>query len=372
MAIFHYFCAATIISFCLLKRITEIYNFFVLKATVLIKHFGQLAIFGSIAALLFYLLYQGQDWKVIGQDIASSSPWWIGASIAISLAGHYARGWRWMLMLSPLGYHVSSFKAFLAVMVGYLVNIPTARLGEVARCALLQKNSGVPMEASLGAIVAERLIDLLVLLSLTLFTILVEFDKIGRFVLEKLQQVAENFSLKPTVMLFVWLPATILLLLLVWFWRKKLYEISVFKKVGQFVIGLKNGFLAILKLPPRQQLVFLLLTVLIWMSYFLMSYVLFFSQPHTSFLGLRCALAVLVMSGLGVTIPTPGGVGSYHLFVIFTLTSYGLAEDSAKSFAFLMHSSQLLSVTVFGFLSLLASSFYTTKKNKHQENSKSL
>jgi uncharacterized membrane protein YbhN (UPF0104 family) len=77
---------------------------------------------------------------------------------------------------------------------------------------------------------------------------------------------------------------------------------------------------------------------------------------------MSCALSLLVMSGLGVSIPTPGGFGSYHLFVIFTLTVYGLTEELSKSFAFLMHSSQLFSISIFGIISLIIS--FLIQKNQ--------
>ncbi|MCS6833683.1 MAG: flippase-like domain-containing protein, partial [Flammeovirgaceae bacterium] len=255
---------------------------------------------------------------------------------------------------------VSPLRAFLSVMVGYLVNIPTARLGEVARCIILKKMTHVPIETSLGAIVAERIIDLVMLATLAILTILLEFDKIGSFVLKNLQQAA-HFSINSNVIVATafFIAFT---LLLAWRFRKKLCHHPFTHKMLKIVYGLKNGFLAIRKLSFRQRVFFLFFTALIWVCYFLMSYFLFFSRPDTSFLGLRCALAVLVMSGLGVTLPTPGGIGSYHLFVSFTLTAYGLNEKIAKSFAFLMHSSQLITIVIVGFFALAISSFLSAEK----------
>ncbi|GAB4334635.1 MAG: lysylphosphatidylglycerol synthase transmembrane domain-containing protein [Flammeovirgaceae bacterium] len=292
-----------------------------------------------------------------------ASPFWISVSILISLSSHFARGWRWALMLSPLGYRISPFKAFLAVMVGYLVNIPTARLGEVARCALLKKSSDVPFEASFGAIVAERLMDLSMLFIISAFTFFLEYDKVGVFIVDKLGWAAEGLLGKMNFLVILGIIFLIFITFL-WIFRQKIINNSLFMKLKKVVLNFKDGFLGIRQLSRSQLSLFLFLTFSIWVLYFFMSYTLFFSKPETTHLGMKCALTLLVMSGLGVTIPTPGGFGSYHLFVIFTLTVYGLAEESSKSFAFLMHSSQLFSLSFFGLISLIISMLYNKNKTK--------
>jgi hypothetical protein len=332
-----------------------------LTSQSLLKYFLQFIASFLIAGGLIYFLYQGQDWGKIWADMVEASPIWIAISIFISIGSHFARGWRWALMLKPLGYEISPFKAFLAVMVGYLVNIPTARLGEAARCALLKKSSHVPFEASFGAIVAERLMDLCMLLTLTAFTFILEFERIGNFVIDKLGLATEGLLGKWKILLIL---AAIFLIFIffLWFYRYKITQHPLFEKLKKIVLNFKDGFLGIRQLSRPQLYLFITLTITIWLLYFLMSYTLFFSKSETSFLGMSCALSLLVMSGLGVSIPTPGGFGSYHLFVIFTLTVYGLTEELSKSFAFLMHSSQLFSISIFGIISLIIS--FLIQKNQ--------
>lgn len=49
-------------------------------------------------------------------------------------------------------------------MVGYLANLIAPRAGEITRCGVLKRTDGVNMSASLGSVVAERIIDFLGLL----------------------------------------------------------------------------------------------------------------------------------------------------------------------------------------------------------------
>jgi hypothetical protein len=83
--------------------------------------------------------------------------------------------------------------------------------------------------------------------------------------------------------------------------------------------------------------------------------VLFFALPATAHLDWHCALAILMMSGIGIVAPVQGGIGVYHLLVTATLTAYGIAQGKAQEFAFMAHSSQMLAFIVFGVSALGAS-----------------
>ena len=67
-----------------------------------------------------------------------------------------------VLLLNPLGYnHLTTFRTFLAVMIGYFVNLLAPRAGEITRCSIMKKNDDVNMSVSLGSVVAERIVDLM-------------------------------------------------------------------------------------------------------------------------------------------------------------------------------------------------------------------
>ena len=51
--------------------------------------------------------------------------------------------------------------------------------------------------------------------------------------------------------------------------------------------------------------------------------------------------------------PVQGGFGTYHILVGSILLTYGIAEKDGFFFATLVHTSQTLSVMIFGGISLL-------------------
>ncbi len=309
-------------------------------------------LFVGLAASLFYWVYKDQDFDELLRVIASADPVWIAASVVFSWVSHYFRALRWQIALQPSGWNIPSGKGFLAVMIGYLANLIVPRLGEAVRCGTAKNITNVPFRYSFGAVIGERAVDLVFLISLIGFTVLVEFDRIGNFLVDKLA-----FTQEKMVYLFLIIAVAGLLgagiLVLIYRSRHRLAAFPFYHKLAEFLIGLKEGFTSVLKLNRRQLVGYVLLSVGIWVLYYYMTYVLFFSLPETNNLSMLCGLTVLVMGGIGLVIPTPGGVGSYHLFVSYTLVSYGLTETVGKSFAFLMHSTQTLSIIVVGVLSFL-------------------
>ena len=51
---------------------------------------------------------------------------------------------------------------------------------------------------------------------------------------------------------------------------------------------------------------------------------LFFSMAETSNLSVADGLFILVLGGIGMVIPTPGGIGSYHAIVMIGLAVLGV------------------------------------------------
>ncbi len=318
-------------------------------------------VFVSIAIGLLLYVYRNQDFSQILKDVRTADPFWVAMSVSIALLSHVSRGWRWCIALQPAGFRVNPFRAFLAVMVGYFANLFVPRMGEVARCGILKKTDKVPVTLSFGAVVAERALDLIMLVSFTLFTLLVEFDKLGSFLMQRLELGMGTITMASVGVLSGLVLIGIAFLIIVYKQRHRLRNLPGYAKVAEFIIGLKEGLLSITQLNRIQQVGYVFHTLFIWVMYYLMTYVLFFTQAETSALSMMTALTVFIMGGIGMVIPTPGGVGSYHLFVGVALMAYGLGETDSKAFAFLMHSTQTIAVLIAGGASLLIASFLQPK-----------
>lgn len=310
----------------------------------------------ALAVGLFWYLYRNQPVGEMLEKFKQIDYKWVIISGAIYLLSHYNRAVRWNLMLKPLGYDAGNFRTFLAVLVGYLANLAVPRSGEFTRCAILNRTANIPVNISFGAVIAERVIDMICMILITVVIVFLEFDKIGDFILQGLNQNSnQNSSQKYIILGIIALFGIIFLGIIVYF-RKKLQQLAIYNKIETFILGLKDGLLSVLRLDNKSKFLFIAHTVSLWTCYCLTSYYLFFTLSETSILGLDCGLAVLVMSAVSVIIPAPAGsAGVYHYFIGNTVVLYGLSQQQGMELAFLMHSAQTFFIITAGSISLIVS-----------------
>ena len=105
-------------------------------------------------------------------------------------------------------------------------------------------------------------------------------------------------------------------------------------------------------------------TILIWLMYLLMTYICFFAIVETENLNIFDGVYILVIGGLGMVVPSQGGIGSYHLAVKIGLVGIGIAAQPALLFAFAVHTAQTLMTIIFGIISSLL--LLSHKKSKNE------
>jgi uncharacterized membrane protein YbhN (UPF0104 family) len=98
---------------------------------------------------------------------------------------------------------------------------------------------------------------------------------------------------------------------------------------------------------------FILHSLLIWGSYWMMSYVAVFLMPATAGLKLIDGLFILVIGSFGFIAPVQGGIGAFHWIVSVGLTLYGIPKAEGLAFATILHGSQSLWTIFLGFISML-------------------
>lgn len=323
----------------------------------------------GIAAFLLWYVYRDLSIQHILGYFTDIRYGWLVVSIVFALISHYLRAYRWNLLLEPLGYtHLNTNRTYIAVMVGYFANNLVPRLGEVTRCGILKKNDNVSMTSAFGSVVAERALDLMILIVLAFSTFIIEFDKLNQFVLERFK---ENFSDSESI---YGLGLTIASLAVISFvglfflfrlFREKFHRNSVYIKVRQFIRELMAGFFSLRRL--KKQRAFWLATFGIWFLYYAMLIVVFYAFPPTIGLGLNAGFTLLVMSGLGMSAPVQGGIGVFHILVSSVLVLYGISAEDGKAFALVAHSTQFLTIMVFGGISFVISVFMK-RKVSHADN----
>lgn len=305
-----------------------------------------------VVAIFFFV-----DPNEIWDKIKTANPYWILLALGISILSHISRARRWNLLLEPLGYKPSLKNTFLAVMTGYFGNIFIPRGGEVMRCVVLNRADKVPMTSSFATVVAERVIDLLCLGALVVFSLFLEYDKFLSLIQDGLKRKGGEPSLISQYLPWLVIVGVGCLAMLVIFRNNFLIL-----KVRNFVVKLfTEAYLSFIKLEKKKEFIFQ--TVFIWAAYYLMTYLVFFSLPFTSGLGPMAGLVILIAGAIGMSVPASGGAGPFHFFVAFGLTIfYGLKEDDGIAYAFVLHSSGLVLSLVLGGVCALISFFVIGKK----------
>ena len=323
---------------------------------------------GMSAFLMWYALKE-LDFQKMWVELQNANYTWVGVSLLMGVAAYISRAYRWHMQIKPTGHTPSLLHTYRAMMVGYLANLVLPRMGEVVRCSMLKRSDDVPIHTGFGTVIAERFIDMVMLLIAVGLTFLVEFNRIRDFFLNFFSD--KYTGLEQTInslywVFWVFLGSGIIVLIVGLKYLSRLKESLYFQKAVSFVKGMLQGVFSITKLD--NQVAFWGHTVFVWVMYYAMSLVVFMAMPATSNLGWGAGLSVLVIGSLGMAAPVQGGVGVYHLLVQSTLLLYGIPKEEGMAYALLVHTSQTLLVVLMGVISFTASVLYNPRPITAEEN----
>lgn len=314
--------------------------------------------FFALGIFIFWMVYKDQDFNRIKSVLTNDvNYFWIVVSLLLGLLSHVSRTIRWNLLIEPLGRKPRLMNTFLAVMVGYLMNLALPRMGEISRCGVIARYEKISFTKLVGTVVTERLIDVLMLLILLVIVVLTQFGQVLEFlnnnpeVNEKLQKVIYSPVLIGGLLLFF---------AVLWLSRHKIRESSLMKKVMGFVGQFVEGFRSIGKMKRKGSFIFH--SVFIWVLYYLMMYLIFFSFGFTSHLGPLAGLTVFVLGSFGMVAPVQGGIGAWHFMVIEGLALYGVDRADGKVFALLAHGTSTVMLIVLGLIGMLVLPFVNERE----------
>ncbi|MBS3768872.1 MAG: lysylphosphatidylglycerol synthase transmembrane domain-containing protein [Bacteroidales bacterium] len=312
-------------------------------------------VFLAIGLILLYFAFRDVSFEELLASLQKADLKWVTFTLAFGLVGYISRAYRWKLLIKPLNYDPPLKNVFYALMIGYTANFAFPRIGEISRCGSLQRSDKIPLDSLLGTVIIERAIDLVMLLFIL---IVVFFSKIGFFgaflknnIFEPLLNRVLQFFQLSVMNWVIFIASVIVLIFLIRFLNRKFSENPVVKKIKELVRGVFVGLKTIVRMRDRWSFIFH--TLLIWMMYFLMTYVLLFSFPATSQLGPLDGLFLLVIGGLGMSAPVQGGIGAFHWIISAGLSLYGVSRVDAVAYATLSHESQAFFAIFLGALSFM-------------------
>ena len=322
-----------------------------------------------LTLVIIYFLFKHQDPIALVNELKKVDFNWIVLSMIFGALAYVSRGLRWKIMLEAIDYKTSNINNIAAVSIGYFTNLFVPRAGEITRCTALNQKEKIPLNKLFGTIIVERVIDFMALIFLLLFTIISQHKIIKDFYLAIKNQNSETNS---KILLFF--ASFITLILIIFLLKKQIKKLSFYEKIKQFIDGLKEGFKSVGNIKNKTH--FWIHTFIIWLMYFLMTYVCFFSMSETNHLSLIDGVFILVLGGIGMVIPTPGGIGSYHAVVMIGLAvlgvgyiSFGSESTSANPaliFPTIVHIAQTLVAIIMGVISLLILFIFNNKTTNEQ------
>lgn len=310
---------------------------------------------GAWLVMHFYLQLDPVQRQQVFGAFVNADPLWVMAALIIGWLSHVVRAWRWRYLLEPLGYRPGFWNCYHAVMIGYFMNLLIPRAGEVSRAVSLSRTDQVPVEKGFGSILAERTVDVVLMLMIAGVALLMQVEKWDLFRARIAEFRTSSAGGSPSV--WPWAIGALLLLALLLGAYFAYARASLRARLMDRMRGLLQGFRSVLDL--RQRWAFVLHSVLIWVLYVLMFRLGFFALPATESVPLAGVFAGFIAGTVGIML-VQGGLGVYPAFVAVIVSLYmvppmaaGAPQPEALALGWLLWVVQTAMLVVLGGLSLL-------------------
>ena len=295
------------------------------------------------AALFGYFLWRAPLAEV-GQALGRVDLGLIAASVLVSLVSYTLRALRWGIILRPVG-SPRAIDLLGCTAAGFAANtILPARAGELVRPLLLSARSGLPAAATMASILTERLADLATILALFAVGALLAADRLVAGALLPLRNAA--------LLTMAGLAVLVLVIVLLLRWRLAAVERVVgwlperFRERGRHFFDHVLDGLSVIR-DPAQLVRLLLWGGAVWLA--ASTQVELMARAFSIPLGLPGAFIILTIGGLGLAIPTPGGVGGFHAATQFALVRlFGVDVATATAYALIHHAVCFFPITIIG------------------------
>lgn len=307
-------------------------------------------IFLSLGILLLWLCFRKIEFSQVIIYVKTAKYSWMLLSLVCLAISLFFRALRWNILIESLGYKTRLSTTYESVLIAYFANTVFPRLGEVTRCGTLTKKENIPFDKSLGTVISERVLDLVVLFAMALLVIIFQWNLLGSLITSWLNPLIEKIVNNAVLGTLIIVAAIALFAAIIFIFKKKKHLLSqnrLYQKIASMWNGFVDGIKSIFTMKKKG--LFIIYTLLIWGFYVVMTWLPFYMLPETSHLGLTEAVTLLGLATLGVVAPVPGGMGVYHFIGILLLNGfYGISESAAVSFVTINHTSQMIFYLVTG------------------------
>lgn len=281
--------------------------------------------------------------------------WFIGLMMVATVLSLMVRGVRWGLQLDAAGVKPMTMVCEWVTLFGaYALNLVFPQMGEAWRCVFVSKRQKAPLSTVIGTDIGDRFIDWVIIMILFIVALvyahpyILEFMdhyEIGREVRKVVDNATLWITLGGCIAFFV---------AMLYFFRQKKWAQAITNNIKK----MWKGFSIIFHM--KLWWLYLLLSILTWVLYFIEIYVCFFSFSYTRALvhenslayGLLPGLVAFVFGSLSMGIPSNGGLGPWNLAIMFALSLFGISSTQGTAFSVVVWSFQSLTYVALGIFAL--------------------
>jgi glycosyltransferase 2 family protein len=303
--------------------------------------------FFFIGVALFWIVYRDFNTKQFLDSLDAIRFKWILAAIGFGLLSHLIRAIRWKMLIEIMGYKPTTGNLFLSVIILYFTNLALPRGGEISRCAVITRYEKIPFIKLAGTVFIERLTDMVAFFLILLILIVWQFSFFKTLI--NYPEFELNLSLSGLNVSVV-----IIGVILAGALAFSIIKLKIFNKLKMKLRKFKGEFLegirVIKHLKNRMQ--YIVYTLLIFILWVLMLFVVFFAYPPTDHLSFVVAVLTFTCGTLAYLLPIQAGIGAWHFIVINCLFLYGIDKESGMIFALVAHTFTNLIFVIFGPIAL--------------------
>lgn len=328
----------------------------------------------SLGGVFLWLAFRNVRLQEVWEYAQDISFGWILPFGFTALFSHILRAERWRLLVEHEKREIDRVTLLSGVLVGYLMNFVGPRLGEVSRPVYVAKKEELSSSKLMGTIVLERIIDVVVmffLMGVVAVYLISDWNVLGQIFGEETVQFLTNES---NLLSYIWIIFFLLLIalggylilkLVLWLGTKIERLQGWIDRAREPLLLFKEGLLSAREVEHWWR--FVAFTILIWVCYTLMTYIPFwmFNMQEVYNLDMLDALVITVISAIGIAIPSPGGIGTYHYFVKQSLlVLFAVPAVTGIAYATVTHGIMVLFVASITPIVLFIDKWRSTKAGK--------
>ena len=297
-----------------------------------------------IAVALLLLLFWRVDFAELWCAISAISVWHVVGACFCRAGANVFRSVRWQ-RLGVAHQRATALDCLSANANGMLIGLAFPGLNEFTRAYVLKRRAHVPFGSVLGVLMAERLIDMLLLLAVVVFVLLLVPGIQWGAVAWVIAVVAAAIAVALVAALVLTRKGSAERI------GQLLSRVSpkLGGRVAAFAGHFGDGLRRLGELRGARIVEIGLLSGLLWASNAAFATIVF--RAFGSQLGLAYGAALftvaLIYFGLIIRL-TPAGFGQYHLVAYLALGAFGVARGLAMSVALVLHSIMLLVTLLLG------------------------